>query len=47
MTEAVNKAKSLAKAGDVVIMSNVGTSYDHFRHFEHRGDLFKELVAKL
>ncbi len=47
MTEAVNKARSLAKAGDVVIMSSVGTSYDHFRHFEHRGDLFKELVAKL
>ena len=47
MTEAVKKAKSLAKPGDVVIMSNVGTSYDHFRHFEHRGDLFKELVAKL
>ncbi|MCR5059580.1 MAG: UDP-N-acetylmuramoyl-L-alanine--D-glutamate ligase [Saccharofermentans sp.] len=47
MTEAVSKAKSLAKPGDVVIMSNVGTSYDHFRHFEHRGDLFKELVSNL
>ena len=47
MTEAVNKARSLAKPGDVVIMSNVGTSYDHFRHFEHRGDLFKELVNGL
>lgn len=47
MTDAVNKAKSLAKSGDVVIMSSVGTSYDHFRHFEHRGDLFKELVAAL
>ncbi len=47
MTEAVKKAKSVAKAGDVVIMSSVGTSYDHFRHFEHRGDLFKELVNSL
>ena len=47
MTEAVNKARSLAKPGDVVIMSSVGTSYDHFRHFEHRGDLFKKLVNDL
>jgi UDP-N-acetylmuramoylalanine--D-glutamate ligase len=47
MTEAVKKAKSVAKAGDIVIMSSVGTSYDHFRHFEHRGDLYKELVNNL
>lgn len=47
MTEAVLAARSLAKPGDVVIMSNVGTSYDHFRHFEHRGDLYKELVNGL
>ena len=47
MIETVNKAKELSRPGDVVIMSNVGTSYDHFRHFEHRGDLFKELVLKL
>ncbi|SCW39762.1 UDP-N-acetylmuramoylalanine--D-glutamate ligase [Ruminococcaceae bacterium YRB3002] len=47
MKEAVDKARSLAKSGEVVIMSNVGTSYDHFRHFEHRGDLYKELVNGL
>ena len=47
MIETVNKAKEISKPGDVVIMSNVGTSYDHFRHFEHRGDLFKDLVEKL
>ena len=47
MTEAIKKAKSLAKPGDAVIMSNVGTSYDHFRHFEHRGDLYKKIVNGL
>ena len=45
--DALNKARELAHEGDIVIMSPVGTSYDHFRHFEHRGDMFKELVNKL
>lgn len=45
--EVISKARELSKPGEVVIMSNVGTSYDHFRHFEHRGDMFKEMVNKL
>lgn len=44
---ALAKARELAKPGEIVIMSNIGTSYDHFRHFEHRGDMFKELVNEL
>ena len=44
---ALNKARELAKPGDIIIMSPVGTSYDHFRHFEHRGDMFKALVNEL
>lgn len=44
---AINKARELARPGDIIIMSNVGTSYDHFRHFEHRGDMFKKLVNEL
>ena len=43
-TEALNKAREWAKEGEIVIMSNIGTSYDHFRHFEHRGDMFRDLV---
>ena len=42
--EALNSARELAKPGEIVILSSIGTSYDHFRHFEHRGDMFKELV---
>lgn len=46
-SDALNKAKELAKPGELVILSPVGTSYDKFRHFEERGNLFKELVNKL
>ncbi len=43
----ISKAKALAKPGEIVIMSSIGTSYDHFRHFEHRGDMFRDLVNGL
>lgn len=45
--EALNIARSMAKPGELVILSSIGTSYDHFRHFEHRGDMFKELVKEM
>ena len=44
--EALQKAKELAVPGEIVILSPVGTSYDRFRHFEERGNLFKKLVAE-
>lgn len=43
----IDKARALAKPGEIVIMSSIGTSYDHFRHFEHRGDMFRDLVNSL
>jgi UDP-N-acetylmuramoylalanine--D-glutamate ligase len=45
--DAVSLAKSLAQSGEIVILSPAGTSYDHFRHFEERGKLFKKLVSEL
>lgn len=45
--EALRIARELAKPGEIVILSPIGTSYDHFRHFEHRGDMFRELVTLL
>lgn len=45
--EAVNAAYSEAKDGDVVLLSPASTSFDMFRNFEERGNLFKELVNKL
>lgn len=45
--EAVQKAHEKARPGDAVVLSPAGTSFDRFRHFEERGNLFKELVRKL
>lgn len=44
---AVQQARALAKAGDVVLLSPACASYDQFNHFEHRGDTFKSLVRSL
>ena len=45
--EAVNAAKNAAEPGDVVLLSNASTSFDMFKNFEERGNLFKEIVNKL
>ena len=45
--EAVNSAKNAAKPGDVVLLSNASTSFDMFKNFEERGNLFKEIVNNL
>ena len=44
---AVRRAKDAAAPGDVVLLSNASTSFDMFRNFEERGNLFKELVNRL
>ncbi len=45
--EAVNAARSAAKEGDIVLLSNASTSFDMFKNFEERGNLFKEIVNNL
>ncbi len=45
--QALNLAKKMAKPGEIVILSPAGTSYDQFRHFEERGNLYKQLVVAL
>ncbi len=45
--EAVNCARAVANPGDVVLLSNASTSFDMFRNFEERGNLFKEIVNNL
>lgn len=47
MAEAVQKAAEIAKAGDVVLLSPGGTSFDEFKDFEERGQKFRELVNAL
>ena len=47
MKEALDKAYSLAKNGDIVLLSPACSSYDQFKNFEERGEIFKELVRNL
>ncbi len=47
MTDAVNKARSLAERGDKVVLTPAGASFDLFRNFEERGNIFKTCVNSL
>ena len=44
---AVAAARALAAPGDAVLLSPACASYDQFRSFEHRGQVFEELVRGL
>ena len=46
-TQAVLKASSLAREGDIVILSPASASFDHFKNFMERGNAFKKLVYEL
>lgn len=45
--EVVQTARRCAKAGDVVLLSPASTSFDMFKNFEERGNLFKTLVNEM
>jgi len=47
LDEAVTRARELAQPGDAVLLSPAGASFDAFDNFEHRGDVFRELVRAL
>jgi len=47
MEEAVRAARAAARAGDVVLLSPACASFDMFKDFEHRGDVFKAAVLRL
>jgi UDP-N-acetylmuramoylalanine--D-glutamate ligase len=47
MEDAVRRAREAARVGDVVLLSPACASFDMFRNFEHRGDVFKAVVRAL
>jgi UDP-N-acetylmuramoylalanine--D-glutamate ligase len=47
LKEAVVKAAEVAEAGDVVLLSPGGTSFDEFKDFAERGERFREWVQEL
>lgn len=47
LEEAVQSARTQAQAGDVVLLSPACASFDMFKDFETRGDLFKNMVNAL
>ena len=47
MKESIVLAKEVAKSGDVVLLSPASASFDLYRNFEERGNLFKQYVKEL
>ncbi|PAW87249.1 MAG: UDP-N-acetylmuramoyl-L-alanine--D-glutamate ligase [Pedosphaera sp. Tous-C6FEB] len=47
LLEAVNEAVRLAAPGDVVLLSPACASFDLFRDYRHRGEVFRQAVAQL
>ena len=47
LRDAVDKARALAVSGGNVLLSPACASFDMFRDYEHRGAMFKEIVASL
>jgi UDP-N-acetylmuramoylalanine--D-glutamate ligase len=47
LKEAILKAAQVAQAGDIVLLSPGGTSFDEFKDFEERGETFRKWVQEL
>ena len=47
MKEAITIAKEHAKTGEVVLLSPASASFDLYKNFEERGNLFKEIVNRI
>lgn len=46
LEEAVCRAKTLCREHHVILLSPAASSYDHFRNFEQRGEIFEQLAFR-
>jgi UDP-N-acetylmuramoylalanine--D-glutamate ligase len=47
LENALRKANAVAQPGDVVLLAPACASFDQFKNYEHRGQVFKEIVQAL
>jgi len=47
LENAVRKANAVAESGDVVLLAPACASFDQFKNYEQRGQVFKEIVRGL
>ena len=47
LESALKRASDTAQSGDIVLLAPACASFDQFRSYEHRGRVFKEVVASL
>src|SRR6266576_1519434 len=47
LENAIRKAHATAQQGDVVLLAPACASFDQFKNYEHRGKIFKDIVAAL
>jgi UDP-N-acetylmuramoylalanine--D-glutamate ligase len=47
LENAIRKANAVAQSGDVVLLAPACASFDQFKNYEHRGQVFKEIVRGL
>jgi UDP-N-acetylmuramoylalanine--D-glutamate ligase len=47
MMDAVSRAREAAEPGDIVLLAPACASFDMFKSFEHRGQVFKEAVRRM
>jgi UDP-N-acetylmuramoylalanine--D-glutamate ligase len=47
LENAIRKASAIAQLGDVVLLAPACASFDQFKNYEHRGQVFKEIVRGL
>ena len=46
MEEALDKALEIAKPGDTILLCPATSSFDQFKNYEVRGEIFKDLVRE-